>query len=647
MPPALLSMHEAERLAPLHSIDILDTPAKDIFECFVAIACGVFGVPTGLIALLDRNRQWFKVIAGFAASEMPREAAFCAHAIRHPHDVLCVPDAKADPRFAGLPSVVGRPFVRFFAGVPLLDPEGQPLGVLCAVDTRPLAPSPAALAQLRQLATGVSAALRLHDASRRLIDEARHDPLTGLPNRREFDATLRTLGRRAVTLFMLDLDNFKAVNDAFGHAGADEALREVARRLGGMSRGWGGDRVFRLGGDAFAVLTDGPHDPAAAMARAAAIHAALLPAFMLDQQVLSLRASIGVGAVPAHAKTAANLVSAADAALYAAKRQGRGATRMAQTTRRRGAASGDLGMGRLTMRDTLRAALLTPRFEQFRLHFQPVLDLAHGRATTQEALVRWTLPDGRQIGPADFVPVAEECGLISHLDRWVLDQACAAAVRWPVSWIASVNISPFTITLLDVVGLVRDALRRTGLPPEQLLIEVTETAPVTDPDRMMRTVKGLLALGVAPVVDDFGTGNASLAFLRRYPFERVKADRSFVAGLGTDPRAMPVMEAMVGLLRSLDTLLVVEGVETEDQLAILHRLGVRRVQGFLLGRPVPGERIAQNSERAERKLARILRRHGLHAGPPAAAPARRRIRPAAAATPDWAPDPASRETVVA
>jgi EAL domain-containing protein (putative c-di-GMP-specific phosphodiesterase class I) len=173
-----------------------------------------------------------------------------------------------------------------------------------------------------------------------------------------------------------------------------------------------------------------------------------------------------------------------------------------------------------------------------------------------------------------------------------------------------VNISPITIGLLNVVELVREALAYTGLAPEALVIEVTETAAVADPQRMVNTINGLRALGVQPIVDDFGAGNASLAFLRRYPFRIVKTDRCFVEGLGSDPRAAPVMEALVRLASSLDMPLVAEGVETEDQLMILHRMAVPHVQGFLLARPVPVQRIERTAQHAERKLARVMRRHG-------------------------------------
>ncbi len=610
MPPAPLSPNEAERLQALRDLEILDTPASDVFDSFVRLARQLFDVPIAAISLSDSDRHWFKAVEGLPVQELPRDDAFCPHTILHPDRVMCVPDALEDARFIDLPVVAGEPHIRFYAGAPLVDNGGHAVGVLCVADARPRSPSPEALAQLQTLAAAVMAALQLHAASLRLVDEARRDPLTGLPNRREFDTALAALGRRAATLFMLDLDHFKALNDSFGHGGADAALREVARRLRCISAR--GERLFRLSGDSFAILTDGNADPAQAQQRAAALHAALLELFAIDEQAVPLRMSIGIAHKPLHARTAEELVNAADAALTAAKRDGRGTSRVADR-RRAGAAS--IGLGRLMMKDKLREVLLAPRHEQFALHFQPVVDLARRRVAAYESLVRWTLPDGRQVGPSDFVPIAEESGLVSHLDRWVLRTACATAARWHVPWRVSVNISPVTIALLDVTALVRDALNASGLEPDRLVIEVTETAAVPDPDRMMNTVTDLRGLGVLPIIDDFGTGHASLAYLRRYPFGLVKADRCFVDGLGTEPRAIPVMESLVSLARSLDILLVVEGIETEEQLMILHRLGVPRVQGYFLGRPGPADQIAQAAERVERKLARVLKRHGVQSDP--------------------------------
>jgi diguanylate cyclase (GGDEF)-like protein len=641
MPPAPIGPNEPERLRALGKLEILDTPPSEVFDCFVRIARQLFDTPIAAISLVDADRQWFKAIEGGSRRETPRDWAFCGYTILNPDQVLCVPDAAIDERFADNPLVTGPTGFRFYAGAPLVDVNGHALGALCVIDKRPRAPDEAALRQLRDLATCVTAALRLHGALHRLADEALRDPLTGLPNRRVFDATLQALGPgAAATLFMLDLDHFKAVNDAFGHQGADAALREVARRLRRIKRR--PNKAFRLGGDFFGLLVTGMQDEAAAAELAAEIHGAMADPFLLDGQAVPLRASIGVATMPTHARTASQMLHAADAALYAAKRAGRGITWQAQPCGKRRRAAGRVGMGRIVMREALRDALLTPRFEQFQLHFQPVADLLRGRVAAHEALVRWTLPHGLQIGPADFVPLAEESGLVSHLDRWVLQQACATAAAWRQPWRVAVNISPVTIALLDVVAVVRDTLQRTGLAPDRLVIEVTETAPVSHPDRMIAAISGLHRLGVRPIVDDFGAGHASLAYLRRYPFDRVKTDRCFVEGLGTDARAAPVMEALVRLARSLDILLVAEGVETETQFAILRRLGVSRVQGYLLARPVPPEQIAETVIRAERKLARLLKRHA----PPARA-AGRPAEPAGTAEPGWLRDSAYEEPLVA
>jgi diguanylate cyclase (GGDEF)-like protein len=607
MPPAPLCPNEAERLGALYNLDILDTPPTKVFDSFVQVASGLFGVPIAAVALIDAERQWFKAVTGLPMRETPRDMAFCGYTILQPDEVFWVSDATRDSRFTDNPLVVGAPAIRFYAGAALVDQDGHAVGSLCVIDTRPRRPDPGKLKQLRNLATGVMAALSLHTASARLIDEAARDPLTGLPNRRAFDAALRGIGRQDATLFMLDLDNFKAVNDAIGHVGADAALREVAARLRRVGRRT--DRAFRLDGDAFAFLAKGLSDIPAAEAIAAEMQAAFAETFAIDGQAVPLRTSIGVAGMPHQARSADQLLRMADAALSAAKRDGPGTVRLGQTAGRQGRRPRETGLGRLTMKDLLREALLTPRFEQFRLDFQPVVDVEHGCVATHEALVRWTLPGDRHVGPSDFVPLAEECGLISHLDRWVLRQACATASRWPTPWRVSVNISPVTIGLLDVVGLVRDTLDLSGLPHNRLVIEVTETAAALDAERMDRTLTGLRRLGVLPIVDDFGAGHASLAFLRRYAFDIVKTDRCFVDGLGTDARAVPVMEALVQLASSLDMLLVAEGVETEEQLLILLRLGVPKVQGFLLARPVPTDRIAQAAARAERKLAQIVKRH--------------------------------------
>src|SRR5271165_2365947 len=473
MPPAPRRPDQAERLQAPRHLDLLDTPRTRLFDSLTRLARGLFDVPTAGISLLETDQPRFRAIDGVQIAETNPDLSFAAHVARNPNDMLCVTDARADPRFARLPAVVGEPFVRFYAGAPLVDADGHVLGAFDIADTRPRSPDAGALGQLRNLAAAAMAALDLHRTLPHLAGEVRRDPLAGLPDKAAFDAALTAIGPR---------------NEAGG-------------------------------------------------------------------------------------------------------------------------------MGRLTMREKLREALLAPHLGQFEAYFQPVFALDHGRIAAHEALVRWTPPGSPQIGPADFVPIAEETGLVSHLDRSMLDRTCAIASRWSIPWHVSVNISPVTIGLLDVVELVAAALRRTGLHPSRLSIEVTETAALPNRERMASTMSGLRKIGVSPIIDDFGAGHAALAYLRHYPFDLVKTDRCFVKGLGSDPRAAPVLQALVRLARSLGILLVAEGVETEEQLLILYRLGVQRVQGFLLGRPVPVAQIEQTAERATRKLARVLKRHGQLVGP--------------------------------
>ena len=473
MPLAPRRPDRAERLRALRNADPLNAPRTRLFDSLIRLARGLFDVPMAGICLLETDPPSYSAVDAAQIVETNPELSFAAHVARNPNDILCVTDARADPRFAQSPAVVGEPFVRFYAGAPLVDPDGHVLGTFGIADTRPRSPDADALDQLRNLAAAAMAALDLHRTLHDRGGNGRRDPLTGLPDRAASDAALT-----------------------------------------------------------------------------------------------AARPRIEAG-----------------------------------------------GIGRLTMRENLREALSAPHHEQFEAYFQPVLDLDHGRIAAHEALVRWTPPGGSQIGPADFVPIAEESGLVSHLDRWMLDRTCAIASRWSIPWHVSVNISPVTIGLLDVVELVGAALRRTGLHPSRLSIEVTETAALPSRERMVSTISGLRKIGVSPIIDDFGAGHAALAYLRHYPFDLVKTDRCFVEGLGSDPRAAPVLQALVRLARSLGILLVAEGVETEEQLLILYRLGVQRVQGFLLGRPVPAEQIEQTAERVTRKLARVLRRQWQLVGP--------------------------------
>lgn len=607
MPAATLPPDEPDRLAALRRLGLLDTEADVVFDALTELARSLAGTAGAAVSLLDADREWFKSVRGLDLRELPRDASFCAHAILQPNQALVVEDATRDPRFADNPLVTGEPGIRFYAAMPLADDAGHALGVLSIFDRQPRAADAQLLRRLEQVSRGAAAALNLYGAVQGLGRQPTVDGLTGLANRATFDrvvaeacAEARGPEGNGAALLFLDLDGFQGLNDVFGHSGGDRILQEVARRLHIVARA--GDLVARLDADHFALLCRGLTSPKAALAVATRVHAAMADPFRLDSQTVRLRASIGVACVPRHAEDAEALVREADAALYQAKQAARSTTRMAGPTSG-GAPDGPAVLGRLTLGGLLRDALLPPGREPFHLHFQPILDLRTGKTTTFEALVRWTLPDGRGISPSDFVTAAETAGLVAHLDHWVLRKACATAAHWPEPWGVSVNLSPAAFALLDVPALVRDAVAGTGLPPARLRLEVTETMRIPDPNRMSEAVHSLRALGITVAMDDFGSGYASLSRLREYAFDAVKLDRSLVTGLGTDTQALPLLRSLRDLTRHLGIRVVAEGVETSAQLVTLRDLGIDRVQGYLLSRPVPDGEVATAAAIAEQRLA--------------------------------------------
>ena len=595
VPSAPLPLDEAERLAALRSLDLLDTPASEVFNSFVRVASVLFNAPMAAISLVDADSQWFKAAVGLSINAMCRSASFSAHAILQPEEVLWVPDARLDPRFCDNPNVVGGSRICFYAAVPLLGEDGHAVGTLSIADQQPRLFDDGQIASLRDLATGVSAAIRLHGMMRRLELDARSDPLTNLGNRREFETTLKPFGSESVTLFLLDLDGFKSINDVFGHPGGDLALQEVGRRLQAVIRP--GDWAFRLGGDEFALICPGMATAEVRSDLADRIHASMADTFMIDGQSVPLRTSIGIAVLPDHATSPQELVHLADVALYDAKRAGRGTTRHAGRLPARSdeQLSSELfqsvqptrfGIGLMSLADRLRRALVPGGSEPFTLAFQPVVALSTQRTSSLEALVRWDLgPDGC-IHAAEFVTLAERLGLIAHLDRWVLASACKAAASWPEPWLVSVNVSALSFGLVDVVAMVEEALASSGLPAARLVIEMTETALAGNVIQAREAVQGIRALGARISLDDFGAGHGSLSTLRQFPFTGMKIDRSLVAGICTDAIGAHMVRLIANFGHALDVRVVAEGVETVEQLRAVAECGVSLVQGFLLARPM-------------------------------------------------------------
>jgi diguanylate cyclase (GGDEF)-like protein len=417
-------------------------------------------------------------------------------------------------------------------------------------------------------------------AEARIAYLARHDALTGLPNRTQLmtrmaEALARARRDAPFALLCLDLDHFKQVNDSLGHPIGDRLLREVTARLRAELRE--NDLVARLGGDEFAILQDKAAQPEAVTSLARRLVAAIGAPCEIEGHRIVVGASIGIALAPQDGGTAEALLKAADLALYRAKADGRGAWRFfepemdARMQRRR----------QLEME--LREALDQGGFE---LLYQPLVDIATMRLRGFEALLRRRGTDGTLAPPAEFIPLAEETGLIVPLGGWVLRTACAAAARWPESISVAVNVSVVQFRQPHFVDAVAAALAESGLPPGRLELEVTETIMLEDNVATLAQLHRLRRLGVRISLDDFGTGYSSLSYLRSFPFDKIKIDRSFVRDLAERGEARAIVRAIAGLGASLGMRTTAEGVESTDQLTRLRAEGCTDAQGYLFGRPM-------------------------------------------------------------
>jgi diguanylate cyclase (GGDEF)-like protein len=424
-----------------------------------------------------------------------------------------------------------------------------------------------------------------HDHEELIRHLARHDALTDLPNRVLFSEEMAKVEARIkrgenIAVLCVDLDNFKSINDSFGHAVGDGVLVVVAKRLREASRET--DVVARLGGDEFAVVAAPLDDPKHAALIANRIVQSLAQPMIIEDKQIEVGASVGIAMAPVDGADADALLRSADLALYRAKSGGRGSYHFFEPQ------MDEALKVRRTLEHGLKAALGRG---EFRLVFQPVLGLADNRICCLEALLRWDHPERGPIPPAEFIPVAEETGMIAAIGEWVLAEACRIAAAWPENVRVAVNLAAAQFKGRGVVDAVARALALAGLPPDRLELEVTEGLLLADPDQMFRALHRLRALGVRIVMDDFGSGYCSLSYLRTFPFNKLKIDRSFVAELSENGQAPAIVGAMIGLGRGLGMAIAAEGIETEAQLEVVRRQGCDEAQGFLLSPPLPASGI--------------------------------------------------------
>ncbi|WP_407186984.1 putative bifunctional diguanylate cyclase/phosphodiesterase [Bradyrhizobium centrosematis] len=419
-------------------------------------------------------------------------------------------------------------------------------------------------------------------AEARLAFMAQHDALTGLPNRtllrQQMDEMLLHSRRspEKVALLMLGLDNFKAVNDTLGHAVGDKLLRGVAKRLRSTLREE--DALARLNSDEFAILQSGLTRPEDAAGLAKRLLEAIADPYLLDGHSVVIGASIGIAMAPGDGDDSEKLLQSADMALSRAKLDARGTFAFFE------AALDAKAQSRRKIEVELRDAI---RNDVLRPYYQPLIDLQSGRITGFEALVRWPHAERGMVSPAEFIPVAEDTGLINPLGGLMLRRACLDAAAWPDDVRVAVNLSPLQFRSGNLLSIVTDALKASGLPPRRLELEITETLLLEKSAQVLATLHALRALGVRISMDDFGTGYSSLSYLRSFPFDKIKIDQSFVRDLGANREAQAIIRSIVSLGKGLGVTITAEGVETEAELSCLRAEGCHEGQGFLFSKARP------------------------------------------------------------
>ena len=435
-------------------------------------------------------------------------------------------------------------------------------------------------------------------ANRRVMELAQTDILTGLPNRAFFLEQLQAVDSydrqrpRTFSILMLDLDRFKNVNDSLGHAAGDALLQQVAHRLKSALRD--ADVLARLGGDEFAIIQAECDDQrSGSIELAARISKLIAEPFLLPGHRVEVGTSIGIALAPEHGSDREQLLKKADLALYRSKSAGRNCYTLYDE-----AMSAELE-ARNTLESDLRDAIARCQFE---VHYQPFYDVQTGRRQGLEALVRWRHPVRGLIPPDQFIPLAEETGLIVPLGEWVVGRACDDATSWPPDVRVAVNLSAVQFKQDELFDVIQSALRNSGLPPQRLEIEITESVLLERAAENHAFMAKLKSIGISLALDDFGTGYSSLSCLTAFPFDKIKIDKSFIGNLTKRHQSSAIISSIVTLARGLDISVTAEGVETREQFDRLKALGVNFAQGYLLGRPVPIGELEEQSQSFRSRL---------------------------------------------
>jgi EAL domain-containing protein (putative c-di-GMP-specific phosphodiesterase class I)/GGDEF domain-containing protein len=570
-------LQETHRLHALHATGLLDTRASESFDRITRLAAALFGVPIGLVSLVDQDRQWFKSCVGLEASQTAREHAFCDHTIRTA-EVMVVEDALQDPRFADNPLVTGEPGIRFYAGAPLLLSSGQALGSLCIIDRLPRKFTTAQREQLQDLAAMVMAQIDLQRAAGRV------DEMTQLPNHAQMQEDLADLAERFPgqqrTLLLVEAMDHGTARDtarAIGIAPIESFLRNIAVMLQQLLRE--GSKLYFVGIGRFAVVAGRQGDELAEFMTH--LDRVLEQPVASGNLLIELDAAVGVVQVELVPDASQEALRKAMTAVHQARSAG--LARMAYEE------AFDLRHQRAyaILRDLPRAMADNELY----LVFQPKFRVQSRGFEGVEALLRWKHPQLGNIPPGVFIPLAENTTLIHDITDWVIDAALRELVRinaCGLSVAMAVNVSARNLEQPRFAERLQDTLKRQGVEPDHLHIECTEYSRLTDP-ALMEVLQRIRALGIQLSLDDFGTGYSNLTCLEKLPFQLLKIDQSLVMPIATNPRARQLLQGVVALGHGMGFRLLAEGVETEEVFQQVIDLGFDHVQGYYLSRPLPIE----------------------------------------------------------
>ena len=586
--------NETERLAAVHAYKILDTPPEVEFDVITRVASSLFNVPIALVALMDRDRLWFKSRHGLDAAQLDREIAFCAHAIIKPEELLVINDLQQDHRFDENPLVHGGPGIRFYAGAPLRDSNGLALGTLAVLGTEPREFDSHDRELLRDLSVSVMTAIEARHRAITLKELATTDALTGVGNRIQFNSVLSQelqLAQQAmqsIAVFYMDLDGFKRINDDMGHPAGDMVLCAVARRLAAELRD--GDVLARLGGDEFAILMRSGARVDGAMALAERIvEAAQLPVMLTSGEQVMVGVSIGVALSDARTVDGSSLIEQADHALYEAKSQRGMRWKIFDAPTQPALVLPPSSLAELAATETAESGChaCAEGVKQpfpFTMAFQPIVSASRRSIFAYEALVRG--PSGES--------AATVLGRVTRHNRYAFDQSCR---RTAISLAARLGIVEMGVYLSinfipgamyepeNCVRATLAAARRSKLPLDRLIFEVTEGDEVLEPAHLTKIFDVYRRHGFLPAIDDFGAGYAGLNLLAEFQPSIIKLDRVLIQDIDLSVPRQAIVRGVISVCRDLGITPIAEGVETEAEYHMLRTLNIDLFQGFLFARP--------------------------------------------------------------